>query len=224
MAAPALDFGVVAPATGPAVAEIYRLVQITRFGSEMICMNTFHFGVEAPGASAAGLSLEWATNVVPIWKANVTGHMGFIEVHAQRIAPTFGEQQFNTLSGTGGLIGFDTMPCVTAGVITWRTQYPGRTRRGRTFVAGLAFSPTRLLNYSRFSNVNVGNLQAIGDGILNHFTLGANPGGFYLGVFSKKRYFATDPPDMFQGLAMVNRITAQSYICTMGTRRYGRGM
>src|SRR5262252_125693 len=101
--------------------QLLRLVQVQRFGTQMLCMNTFYMGTEDGLATGGNLAADWAANIVPTWKNNVTGAMNWVDVYAQQILPTVDAVISATVSGTGAISSF-TAPSATAGIITWRTE------------------------------------------------------------------------------------------------------
>lgn len=216
--------GVVPRADPITFNEVFRLVQVQRFSALVVCMNTFHFGRESTGGSESSLVVDWRDNIVPTWKSQVTNAMTFDEVNAQRIMPTPSAVAGVALSGTGS-VGMVQAPCPTAGVITWRTQLIGRNRRGRTYVPGLGYQiASQVGNGVTWGTANIACLTAIGNAILTRYTLGGNPYGFQLIVWSRKIGFAGGGTDWRTGAAMVTRFTSQSYIATMGSRRGSRGI
>jgi hypothetical protein len=209
-----------------AAEEVYRLIQITRYNNVLAVMNTFHFGLEASGFSNANvLCTDWRDNIVPTWKANVGGRIWFVELITQRIAPDDGPLVSVLLTGTGALGTSSNLPSIAAGLITWRTQLTGRSRRGRSYIAGLPYDTSVAISdgvtWGTTSQTRLGNIANV---ILSRYTLGANPGGFFLCVWSRLLGGANVPRDPFAGAALVNRFTVQPYIGSMGTRRGFRGV
>lgn len=205
-------------------AEVYRLVQTGNYGGVTLVQNVFHFGREQPGGSPSTLVNDWHANIVtqlmpyfhPIYEAT--------EVRAQRIAPD--ESDISRISGVtkGGNFNFNALPAVAAGIVTWRTQLAGRSRRGRTYWAGLPYDTGNISDGSAWKSDGIVRLENIANLIRNRYTLGGNPGAFYLGVWSPTLGGKLPPRDPAKGLTMVVGFTAQEYICSMGSRRLGHGL
>lgn len=204
-------------------AEVYRLVQTTRFAATITCMNEFHFGREAAGGSANALAIDWRDFAVPLWKPMVFNTITFVEVSVQMIAPTEGDIVRVVLSGPGTATGSTPAPCNSAGCITWRSQLAGRSRRGRSFIAGLEYGAGSS-NYMTWNATRIGTMSTFATGLTTRYSLGGNPGAFFMVVWSRKLGGATPPRNPAAGAAMISGFTPQPYICTMGTRRSGRGM
>lgn len=219
-------WGPQAPTTTAAVTfnECYQLVQSTSFGSTIACLNVFHFGTESVGNSANSLVVDWRDNIVPTWKTAVSADIAFKEVYAQQFMPSESAVASVTLSGTG-VSGAFPAPAVCAGVITWRTQFLGRRHRGRSYVAGLPYAYGGTSDGMKWMGNGVTFLGNIANAILTRYTLGGNPYGFQLMVWSKITYDQlVNTADWRQAATMVTRYTVQPYIATMGSRRFGRGM
>jgi hypothetical protein len=205
-------------------AELFRLVQVQRYGDVLVCMNTFHMARETTGGTAAGLVSDWVTNIVPTWRANVGGAMMFREVYAQKIMPNQDAITSNPLA-LGGTLAPMVVPSVCAGVITWRSSFIGRRARGRTYVPGLCYSLAAEWGTGfTWGTTNITRLTNIGNVILNRYTLGGNPNAFQLVVYSRKTQSENPPSTWMNAVLPVSRFTVQNYIATMGTRRSGRGI
>jgi hypothetical protein len=204
--------------------EVFRLVQVQRYAGTITCMNSFHFGRETTGGSANSLVVDWRDNVVPTWKANVASIVTFTEAWAQRIMPAQDAVAAVTLTGGGTGSGTNFLPCVAAGLLTWRSQLVGRRRRGRSYVPGLTYDSATSNTGITWTAAGITRLTNIGTAILNRYTLGANPYGFQLIVWSRTTAFEPNQVDWRQGASLCTRFTVQSYIGSMGTRRGSRGI
>lgn len=218
------EFGgvTVDPRLSLSAGQVFRMVQTTKYNSVIACLNVFYFATDTSGNSASSLVADWAANIVPTWKNQVTNAISFIDVTAQELYPTSGPMLTAALSGTGAIVSLP-VPVVCAGVLTWRTSYLGRSRRGRSFIAGLEYAAPATSNGYQWISTGITRLNNLGNAILTRYQLGGNPVGFYLIVWSRKLYTA-NPTAWPSAAAMVTRFSSQPYIATMGTRRYGRGM
>jgi len=205
-------------------AEVYRLVQTMRYASAITVQNVFHFGLAVAGGTSGALVNDWNTNVIPYWKAHIWSGISFVEVNAQMIAPTEQDVSRIPLTGVGTSSFTIGAPAPTAAVWTWRTQLTGRSRRGRTYLAGWGYDNSSWSNGYVWTANSITQLGAFADTIRLRYQLGGNPSGFYLGVWSPKLGGKNLPRDPAAGLAMVTGVTVQPYVATMGTRRYGRGV
>lgn len=220
-----VDGASLAPRAAPVVfAEIFRLVMVQKFVGTITCMNTFYFGTEGTGSSANTLVSDWATNIVPTWKANIINFMTFEQVYAQKVMPTQEAIASVTLSGSGSGSGGFGLPSVACGILTWRTQLSGRRRRGRTYIAGMGYDSSLSANGITWTATGISKLTNIGTAILNRYTQGANPGGFVLIVWSRTQQASVPAAEWQTAASQVMRYTAQSYIGSMGTRRGSRGI
>jgi len=216
--------GLVAGPLAFATSRLYKLVQVQRFNNAITVMNTFHMAVESGAPTSAALVSDWITNVVPSWKANVCSPITWSEVYAQQILPTQDAITSNAVSGPG-TTGTVPLPVVCAGLITWRSAFIGRRRRGRSYIVGLAYgSSGEQGNYYTFSATNVTKMTNIGNAVLNRYTLGNNPSGFQLVVYSRTEQLANPPETWMNAVVPVTRFSVQPYIGTMGSRRSGRGI
>lgn len=205
-------------------AELFRLVQVQKFANTITCMNTFYFARESTGGSALGLATDWAVNIVPTWKTNISATMTFIEVDAQLVLPAEDAVAAVGLSGAGSIA--STMaPVVCAGIITWRSAYIGRRRRGRTYLAGLNYSAATEYGtgytWGSTAQTRIGNIASA---ILTRYTLGGNPNAFQLVCYSRADKAANPPSTWMNAIVPITRYSVQPYIATMGSRRSGRGM
>jgi len=205
-------------------AEVYRLLQSGNFGGDILIQNVWHFGRESPGGTPSELANDWNTYMVPLIAAELNPVVTLTEISVQRIAPDESEIERIAGSRAGVAGGNVALPSVAAGVVTWRTQLAGRSRRGRTFWAGLPFDYVSLSDGSSWLAAGQARLNRLGNGIRNRYSLGGNPGAYYLGVWSPKLGGKLPPRDPAKGLTMVVSHTAQYYICSMGSRRLGHGL
>jgi hypothetical protein len=213
------------PMAAPVVSnEVYRLVQVVRFSNAVTCMNSFYFGKETTGGSSAGLVADWNTNIVPTWRNNVCQQVSFNQCYAQQVMPVQDAVAAVTQSLIGNISVAPPLPAVAAGIITWRSQGIGRSRRGRSYIAGIRWDSFTSSDYINWNANGVSYLAGIAGAILTRYTLGGNPGGYFLVVWSRK--LASSPPggDWRNAASMVTRYTVQSYVGSMGTRRGARGI
>src|SRR5262245_9692721 len=205
-------------------AEVSRLVQSGNYGGDILIQNVWHFGRESTGGTPGELMNDWNSNIVAALTPNFHPVVTFTEVAVQRIAPD--ESEIERISGSrgGGNAAAVALPCVAAGVITWRTQLAGRSHRGRTFWAGLPYDFSTLSDGSTWGSGGLARLNAIANLIQNRYMLGGNPGAYMLGVWSRKLGGRLPPRDPAAGWSMVVSHTAQAYICSMGSRRLGHGL
>lgn len=212
---------VAAPALTSA-GQVFRLVQTQVTSTGVTIMNAFHFATDTTGNLASTLANDWALNAVPAWKAMVTNAMTFQTVAVQQTHPTESPVASVTLSGAGSVVSA-TFPFVCAGVVTWRTTLLGRAHRGRTYICGNEFQVPGTTNGSVFQGTGITRMNTFANAILTRYTLGGNPSGYYLVVWSRKTY-NDDPTNWWNAATMVNRYSVQPYVATMGSRRWGRGM
>jgi hypothetical protein len=205
-------------------AEVYRLVQSGNYGGDILIQNVWHFGRENAGGTPGELMNDWNTNIVTALTPNLHPVITLTDVAVQRIAPD--ESEIERISGSRGGTNpaAAPLPSVAAGVVTWRTQLPGRSHRGRTFWAGLPYAMGTTSDGSTWGPDGLTRLTNIANLILNRYMLGGNPGAYMLGVWSRKLGGKPPTADAGAGWTMVVSFTAQAYICSMGSRRLGHGL
>jgi hypothetical protein len=205
-------------------AEVYRLVQSGRYGGDILIQNAWHFGRENPGGTPGELMNDWNTNIVGPLADQLHQVMTLTDVQVQRIAPD--ESEIERISGSRACqaTGYAALPSVAAGVITWRTQLPGRSRRGRSYIAGLPYDLITIADGAVWNTPGINRLTAIANLIRSRYMLGGNPGAYMLGVWSTKLGGKPPTADAATGWVMVTGFTAQAYICSMRSRRFGAGL
>jgi hypothetical protein len=194
------------------------LVQRGKYDRLIQCDNVFHFRARAPGADAGALLDSWLTLAWPYWRERVNRTYWLETVAVRQILPYEQVAHEQGALDRGFFEPAYASPCVCAGLIQWRTALEGRRRRGRTYVVGLtAFAADGI----HWSDVSVADLQGLADGLLHLY----GPAGvdlWELGVWSPTIGGRVPPLDP-DGFAPIEYASAVSYICTMGSRRLGRG-
>ena len=215
---------VVAPQALVTFNEVFRLVVVQRLGNTITIMNAFHFGREGTGGSANTLVTDFRDNILTTWRAQVVGGHVFTEIYAYQTQPVMGDiaSVSPNLAGTNG--SSTAIPSVAAGIVTWRTQLPGRRHRGRSYFASLPWGITWNATGGHWTAAGLTILNTLGSAILNRYTQGANPGGFVLCVWSRKGYEDNPSGDWRANAVQVTRYTSQPYLGSMGTRRGNRGI
>ena len=205
-------------------AEVFRLVMTQRYGTGPLVQNVFHVGNESTGTSVTAIATDFRDNVITPLKPNFTGAINYLECSCQRIAPTESEIVRLALTGTGTNPAGLALPTVACGITTWRTQLTGRSRRGRTYWSGLPYDFSGTSDGFGWLTPGLTRLNNISNFVLTHWTLGGNPQGSFMVIWSRKLGGATPPRNPTTGAAMVTTFTSQRYIASMGTRRLGHGL
>jgi|SRR5215471_6955338 len=205
-------------------AEVYRLVQSGRYQDDILIQNVWHFGRENAGGTPGELLNDWNSNIIGQMATNFINVVNFTDISVQRIAPD--ESEIERISGNyrGSHAGQTALPCVAAGIVTWRTQLAGRSHRGRSYFTGMPYDSVTWSDGTGWTSYGLGTLDSIANLIRLRYQLGGNPGAYMLGVWSRKLGGALPPRDAAAGWTMVASHTSQSYIGSMGTRRLGHGL
>lgn len=210
---------------GNAVSNVYRLVQRTKWANSIAVLSAFHLMTEGEGPTAQQVAQDWANNIVPVWKNNTAVSLAFENIQTQSLVPNQADLGGVSLAGTGAW-DYDGSnwrvagPIVVAGVITWRTNAPGRSGRGRTYVGGAPLISNDGINWAPANKQMFTNIAEV---IQGRYILGDNPYDLRLCVWSRKNQGA-GPPYNAAAAQRVVSFTVQSYYATMGSRRGGRGL
>lgn len=210
-----------------AIISAFRVAQRCVYNGHTVTFNVFHLFSQSEERFAAEVAVDWRDNIVPTWKSNVTTWHRFDNVLVTKVFPYTGDAAAVALTGTGAMAPSRTTdpiyipaPAAIAGVLTWRSSRPGRSFRGRSFIAGM---PMSINDGGRWHADDLLRLGNIGTVIKNRYELGGNPYSLELGVLSRvytAAQPAADPPAIWKVIAF----TAQTYYATMGSRRAGRGL
>lgn len=204
-----------------ALNDVYELVQYGTLGSVQVA-NAFHLIDNGGGGSPANLAADWLANAVTPWKAAVATQWAPNLIAVKRIVPHDLLTAYAIPAGTGA-VGAQVCPVVVAGVITWRTGYSGRRARGRTYVGGMAVDAYATAASAVWNATGVGRLNTLANALLTRYSLGGNPIPYLLGVYSRADGIVGGVWTV-AGFRQATSFTPQSYICTMGSRRYGHGI
>ena len=203
------------------VGDVYELAVLTTPANGTNCWNVFHFRQKAGFLSAINLVGEWRTNIEAQYRGMLSSAVNVVYYTCRSLIPLNADSYATAVSpAQPGTRGVSPCPPLSCAVITWRTAKIGRSRRGRSYLSGIAINDqtggtmvsTWLTNYA----ANFGNQ------FLSRWAPGGLSGTTEAGVWSRKIAGPTAPfdPTAFEP---ITAFTAQVSMGSMGTRRVGRG-
>lgn len=192
-----------------AVNQIYRLaVQSTvNFADDIV--NVFHYRqvLSMIGNPAEELANQWVTDVLPSYRNVIPAAIAIQTVQVRPIPPA--TEFFDlTLPTTLGTLAGETLPLTSAPIITWKSDFIGRSKRGRSYMPPITES-----------HQDTGVLGAGIKTLLNTFAVAAKllpPGGseqWQLVIYSRTLDSAVD----------VTAHIVRDFLATMRSRKQGVG-
>jgi hypothetical protein len=202
------------------VGDIFELViyQHETVGAVNMA-NVFHFRSIDPASTCAALIADWIANAQTEWRG-CQGSNCFIDKYVCRTLIPFNAdyaESPQSLQGSAGSVCIWGAQCA---VMTWRTGFPGRRKRGRTYIGGVGNGD---VNGARLQNAFLtGRLTTFGNKMIARYGPSGTSTLARFGVWSRLNAGAT-PPYSPSGFTQVVSFTPQPNLGLMGTRRYGRG-
>lgn len=197
---------------------VYEVTLNQRLGGVQV-VNTLKMRDVDGAGTALLLANDFAANIIPTWRGIIGNAVTFQNVTVSALSPATGELATNTIN-LAGSVGAEVDPVVCAGVITWRTARAGRRYRGRIYIAGLQHSGDQLATYNV---TNVGRMQTLAAAIILRYVTNAVATKWQAGVWSRKNASLVGTPGAIDPFQPMTTFTVQSYVATMGSRRFGRG-
>lgn len=148
----------------PAVRTARATIEYALFGHQ--CVNVFHMqnDVDWTEASLQGLTAlltTWWTTTLAIHQSS---DVNYVRSTARDVSTAEGLIIINgDGSGTNGTQAFASLPGNVAACISWRTGLSGRTRRGRSYIAGL---PINARTGDSLTEGNIGALVDAGEALI----------------------------------------------------------
>ena len=201
-----------------AVGVIYRTSLAYNVHGQL-CYNVMNFRQDGAGAETAQqVAVELAALLSPMWHSITNGgHTVLVGIRTQqwaRIDPDIGEAPPTARSsGTAN----PSLAPTLAWVITLRTNFGGRSNRGRIYIAGLGQPETGGILTAPSSAVIVDFLTAM------HTNFITGTPKYHLGVFSEHRWrtnLTATPNDCYKP---VTSLTPRPILGTQRNRRPGVG-
>jgi hypothetical protein len=203
-----------------AVGDIYELAMTsTEVSSGLEMVNVFHFRQKAGFLSAINLIGEWQVIAEDLWQLIICSGVAITKYSCRSLIPHNTDWYETTTHQVGGLGTFPT-PLVCAAVITWRTGLPGRRHRGRTYIGGIERSNQ---GAGRWANPVLTAMNNLATEIMAVWSTDGQSTTTEFGVWSRLNAGPT-PPFNPAGFRVVDGYTVQTPVCTMGSRKAGRGI
>lgn len=204
---------------------VYRLVLNQQYQQTIQTANTIHLATRLGPADLVGIGNDFAASVLPTWRSRVHSGVFFRNLVIEEFVPDPTNRAVHNI-GLNGTASFPVgqsaiaQPAPLAMVLTWRTAFPGRRGRGRTYVLGHWVLNNDGMHWHQ-TNLDAG--QAIAAAIRDHYQALANPFALEHIVFSRS-IGGRIPPYSIAGALPVVAHTIQTYYATMGSRRLGHGL
>lgn len=124
-----------------AVGDIYRLAVRSTYNNIDDIVNVLHYRQElvVVGNPAEDLANQWATDLMTLYTALFPGAISVTDITVRPIPPA---TEFFDLSLTpqAGAQPGQVLPLFSAPIITWRSDFIGRSKRGRSYLPPLSES------------------------------------------------------------------------------------
>lgn len=198
------------------------------------CQNGFWFtDVEGHGnmpdnaTSATNLLVNFMAQIYPKIREFQNQEYHYISGTCATIYPTEGPIAEQIIETGNGLQPNESLPSYCAAILSLRTGFGGKSRRGRCFFSGIAEEDS---DQSRLTALGLGRLQGIGNELLARFgQLNSNRGWNY-GVFSKKlargpvlTNFSWSAAEVERGFFPITQVIARHILGTENHRKIGHG-
>jgi hypothetical protein len=173
----------------------------------------------------AGDFQEW---ILPLIKAIASDEWHLKGLVVTTLIPRLGPLVEVGILNEGGIQGNGSLPSYSAGVLSLRTGFSGRSNRGRLYFAGV---PKGDCLNSRVGNDYITGLQAVGNGLLERYgPFGTNTRLLY-GLYRRRigdiRHSEVSPVFIEQtqvGFAPITQTIARRELYTMRKRLLGKGV
>lgn len=207
--------------------SLFRIVAHFKQSGSVVVNNTFHVYTDLSPPFCSQICADFVTNIWAPWRSHFIVGLVFEGVSAQRMIPDLLDSASQTSGEAGGIVlgsGNANLrayaPSNLALVVTWRSQFPGRSGRGRTYLCGQILASNDSLHWHPDQ---ITGATAVAETVFQHYKPFNNPMGLGLCVFSRKAGGRV-PPYSDVGIQPVQSYTVQSVYATMGSRRLGHGI
>lgn len=161
--------------------DLSRTVRMTvegrLFGQQII--NIFHYHAPTDVTfDADSLLVAWRNEVMPDMLACVSNNYSIIKLSYRTLLNPVAQGELVVTASNTGQLGDGAMPTTVAGIISWRTGFAGRSRRGRTYLAGI---PEDRINASLVTAQEIGNITTFA---ANAIQVASGTSGWQLQVVS----------------------------------------
>jgi len=149
--------------------NFYRLAVEGTIGPDQ-CVNVFHYRDTSSQGTPLEVITAWVSQVQASYLACITLQYNLVRLHCINLTTQATAEQGATAPGQ---LTADPLPEQCSAVISWRTGFTGRSRRGRTYVPPATefeqSSGRWTAGYVALLNTYAGNQRAILGGILDAY-------------------------------------------------------
>lgn len=190
-----------------AAGDIYRLSMLGDYGPAIVTVVTAHVKFLSGTATVDGACAYFVTNLLNLLKTKQANVFYWRQINALSVNLTPPvSSQYTTGLPLQGTQASDALPSPNALVVTLRTQYAGRSYRGRQYIPGLAEG---LSTGSIEDGATVSAIQTYYDDLVAGIGAGGSSTDYQWGVYSRK-------------VPVFTPITSTLVRSTLGTQRRRR--
>lgn len=214
-----------------AVNDVIRLTLIQEMHGQVV-QNHFHFRAKTAGATALALRTTVAQDLANTLAAQQSAELTHFGARTRGLVPYTDTVETAYPAEIPGTIVGNGLPSLCAAVTGLRTGQPGKSKRGRIYMAGL---PAANETDSQLTGAYVTALQAMWTALVAEYGGGGTNADWEWGVFSvklggslivptpPKQPYYSDPFNL-AGFQAITAAITRSFVSSFVSRKYGRGI
>lgn len=123
-----------------AAGDVYELTVVGQLNLQR-CVNVFHFKEKTSDSTtnpAKSVAVMFDEEFIPTWRLAISNQWDFNCIYSRRVLPGPGIPFLHTLAGaTVGAIASESVPGNASACMSFKSNEPGPSGRGRKYIAGV---------------------------------------------------------------------------------------